>query len=122
MKNAVNWFEIAVTDIERAKEFYSAVFKCEFQYVEMPETKMYMFLGDGEKHGAMGCIFKSDNVEPSVSGTTVYFDTENCDDEVNRVESNGGKVIFPKTSIGDFGFIAQVMDTEGNRIGIHSRA
>jgi predicted enzyme related to lactoylglutathione lyase len=119
--NAVNWFEIAVTDIERAKGFYEKVFKVAFDYMEMGDTKMYSFKGDSEKHGSMGCIFQSDKVKPSAEGTTVYFSTENCDDELNRVEASGGKVIFPKTSIGDHGFISQVIDTEGNRIGIHSR-
>ena len=118
--NAVNWFEIAVTDIERAKAFYTNVFKLETQYMEMEETKMYMFLGDPQNAGATGCIFTSDKVTPSAEGTTVYFHSENCEVEVGRVAENGGTVIFPKTSIGEHGFISQVMDTEGNRIGIHS--
>lgn len=118
--NAVNWFEIAVTDLERAKKFYEGVFKCEFIYMEMGDTKMYMFNGNPEAPGATGCIFQTASVKPSAEGSTVYFATENCEDEVNRVEANGGKVLFPKTAIGEHGFISQVMDTEGNRIGIHS--
>ena len=120
--NPVNWFEIAVTDLERAKKFYEGVFGSEFQYMDMDQTKMYMFNGNPEGPGAMGCIFKADNVEPSAAGTTVYFMCQDVDNEVAKVESNGGSVVFPKTSIGEFGFIAQVMDTEGNRIGLHSQA
>jgi len=118
--NAVNWFEIAVSDLDRAKKFYESVFKTDLQYLEMGETKMYMFAGNPQDAGATGCIFKADSVQPSAAGSTVYFASEDVNNEVSRVEANGGTVIFPKTSIGEFGFIAQVMDTEGNRLGIHS--
>lgn len=119
--NAVNWFEIAVTDIERAKKFYEGVLKCEFEYMEMGDTKMYMFKGNPEDAGALGCIFQSENVAPSAAGTTVYFACEDCSVESGRATENGGSVVFPKMAIGENGFISHVMDTEGNRIGLHSR-
>ena len=119
MNNPIGWLEIAATDIERAKEFYSSVFKLEFQYIEMPDTKMYMF-GNPEGKGSAGAIQKSDMNKPSTEGTVPYFSCEDLATELGRVESAGGKVIIPKTDIGEFGFFAQIDDTEGNRIGLHS--
>ena len=119
--NPVNWFEIPAKDLERAKEFYSAVFGLEMQFIDMHDSKMYMFHGDPTHQGSLGCIYTSDQVEPSANGTTVYFSVEDCDVEANKAAAAGGTVVLPKMSIGEFGFIAQVMDTEGNRIGIHSQ-
>ena len=127
MNNPVNWFEIATENIERAKEFYAAVFKKEFEYLEMPgseeisDTKMYMFHGNPETGGALGALVQADDNKPSANGTIIYFDCEDVANETSRVDAAGGKLLFPKMSIGEFGFIAQCIDTEGNRIGFHSR-
>lgn len=121
MNNPVNWFEIATIDLERAKEFYAKVFQREFQLVEMPDAKMYMFNMEGEGSGAPGALVKSGENNPSKDGTIVYFQCEDCAVETGRVEEAGGKVVYPKMSIGEFGFVSQVIDTEGNRIGLHSQ-
>ncbi len=119
--NPVNWFEIPAKDLDRAKEFYSSVFGYEMQYLEMPDgSKMHMFAGDPNNAGALGAIYSAENMNPSTEGTTIYFGVEDCDNEVAKVKEAGGSIVFPKTSIGEFGFIAQFLDTEGNRIGIHS--
>lgn len=118
--NAVNWFEIPTSDLERAKKFYSAVFGLEMEYVDMGETKMHMFAGDPQDAGAVGAIFHHENHKPNAEGSVVYFSTADTETEVNKVEANGGSIVFGKTSIGPNGFIAQVIDSEGNRIGIHS--
>lgn len=120
MNNPVNWFEIATTDLERAKAFYANVFKRNFQLIEMPGAKMYMFEGGPEGKGALGAIIQSDENKPSPDGTIIYFECEDVAVETSRVEAAGGKMIVPKMSIGEFGFIAQAIDTEGNRIGFHS--
>lgn len=120
MRNPVNWVEIATTDIERAKTFYATVFKMEFQFIEMPDTKMYMFGSDGAAPGAMGALVASKDNTPSVDGAIVYFECEDVATETSRVEAAGGKLLFPKMGIGEFGFISQCIDTEGNRIGFHS--
>lgn len=120
MNNPVGWFEIATTNLERAKKFYTEVFKAEFQLIEMPDSKMYMFAGEGDKPGAMGALIDDNQNTPSAEGTIVYFNSEDVAIEVGRVEAAGGKVLFPKMSIGEFGFISQFIDTEGNRIGLHS--
>ena len=121
MNNPVTWFEIATIDLERAKVFYASVFKREFQYIEMPDSKMYMFAMGSEANGAMGALLKDDQCKPSIDGTIIYFDCEDVAIETGRVEQAGGKLLFPKMSIGEFGFVSQCIDSEGNRIGFHSQ-
>ncbi len=123
MNNPITWFEIAAIDLERAKVFYTAVFNINFEYIEMPDdTKMYMFDGTPEAPGAMGALIHGKENTPNRDGTIIYFQCEDVAIEAGKVEAAGGKLLFPKTSIGEFGFISQLIDTEGNRIGLHSNA
>jgi len=122
MKNVVNWFEIYTTDFERAKNFYSRVFK--FKLTDMPvdserhsEMKYASFPNSG---GVSGALVNLDVAKPGMGGTLIYFDSEEIDAELSRVEAAGGKIIRSKLNIGDFGFIALIEDTEGNLIGLHS--
>ena len=119
MNNPIQWVEIAATDLERAKAFYTTVFNLEFQLIEMPDSRMYMF-GAPEKMGSAGCLVKSAENKPSTDGTVIYFACENVAVEAGKIEQAGGKLIVPKTDIGEFGFFAQFIDTEGNRLGLHS--
>lgn len=119
MKNIVQWFEIATTDLERAKKFYADVFELEFQFIEMPDSKMYMF-GTPDMIGSAGCLLHSAETKPSADGSTIYFSCEDVDTQAGRVNEAGGKLLFPKTDIGEFGFFAQFIDSEGNRMGLHS--
>ncbi len=119
MKNPTQWFEIATTDIERAKAFYTKVFDLELQFIEMPDSKMYMF-GDPESPGSPGALIENATVKPNDNGTVVYFSCDDVAKKVSLAEEAGGKVLIPRTDIGEFGFYAHVLDTEGNRIGIHS--
>jgi predicted enzyme related to lactoylglutathione lyase len=119
MKNPIQWLEITTTNLERAKDFYSNIFNLEFQLSEMPEYKMYMF-GMPNSIGSAGALVQDNINKPSVDGTVVYFSCENLSTELERVEGFGGKILIPRTDIGDFGFFAQILDTEGNRIGLHS--
>ncbi len=120
MRNPVNWFEIATIDLERAKEFYAKVFNAEFDFVPMPDSPMYMFKGDPNAPNAMGALVKSADNIPSKEGTLLYFQCDDLAVEEARVVANGGTVTMPKSSIGEFGFIGQFIDTEGNKIGLHS--
>lgn len=119
MTNPVHWFEIATKDLERAKGFYSKLFSLEFQYVEMPGTKMYMFGAPGQA-GSSGCLMQADDTTPSAEGTIVYFSCEDAATQAGMAEEAGGKLVVPKTDIGEFGFFAHILDTEGNKIGLHS--
>lgn len=122
MNNPVNWFEIAATDLERAKNFYAAVFNRPMQFIDFPDAPMYMMYSEDEgATGAGGAIVRSQDNTPSADGTIIYFSCEDVANEAGRVEAAGGKLLFPKQGIGDFGFISQFIDTEGNRVGLHSR-
>ena len=120
MMNPVSWFEIAAKDLERAKAFYGQVFQTEFEYVDMPGSPMYMFASDPEGMGSGGALVKSEDNTPSTDGVTIYFNCEDVDTEASRVKEAGGQLLAPKTSLGEFGFMAMFLDTEGNKIGLHS--
>ncbi len=119
--NAVNWFEIPATDFERAKRFYAEVLQLEITDVPMPNGKYAVFPMDHEKHGASGAIVQMEGANPSAEGPTIYFyGGEDLSVPLARIEPAGGKIIVPKTDIGEHGFFAQFMDTEGNRMALHS--
>jgi predicted enzyme related to lactoylglutathione lyase len=119
MNNPIQWLEIATKDLERAKNFYSKVFHLEFQFIEMPDSKMYMF-GEPDKVGSSGSLVQSADNLPGADGTIIYFECEDVAAEAALIEEAGGKLLIPKTDIGEFGFFAHFLDTEGNRIGLHS--
>ena len=120
MSNPVSWFEIGVKDLERAKKFYTEVFQIPMQFIDMPDAPMYMMGDGGDSIGSGGALVLSKDNTPSTDGTIVYFNCQDVAVEGGRVEAAGGQLLFPKLSIGEFGFISQFIDTEGNRIGLHS--
>ncbi len=124
-KNPVGWFEIYVEDIERATKFYEGVFEVTLTQMQMPEQfsgmEMWSFPEDYSAYGAPGAIVKMPNVSPGTGGTLVYMSCEDCAYESSRVAEHGGKVLHEKFSIGDFGFVSMIEDTEGNTIGLHSQ-
>lgn len=120
MGNPVVWFEIATNDIERSKAFYETVLQRNFSLVEMPGMKMYMFESSPEGQGAGGALIQSEESKPSADGTVIYFYSEDCAIEEARIEAAGGKVLVPKMSLGEFGFMVLFLDPDGNRIGLHS--
>ena len=123
MKNAINWFEIPVTNYERAKKFYNTILDVEIMDYHMPEKKMKygIFPYDMENNAVGGAIAQMEEMKPSTDGSTVYL---NGGDDLNvalsKVVSAGGQIIMPKTDINENGFIAQFIDTEGNRVALHS--
>lgn len=120
--NAVGWFEIPVSDIERAKKFYDSVFDIEININEFGGFIMGWFPGDHTKSGATGSLVKHDIYKPSLTdGVLIYFSCKDVANELGRVKSSGGEIMQPKTEIGGgHGFMALVKDTEGNRIALHS--
>ena len=120
-KYPVNWFEIPATDYERAKTFYNTMLGIEIADMPMPEGKYGMFPFDQENNGVGGGIMQMEGVNPSAEGVTIYLNGgDDLSGPLSRVEAAGGKIIMPKTDIGENGFMAQLLDTEGNRVALHS--
>lgn len=123
MTNAVNWFEIPVTNYNRAKQFYMAVLNSKITDHPMPEqeTKYGVFTYNEDRNGIGGAIIEAEGQTPTTDGCTIYLNGgDDLSESLDRVETAGGKIIMPKTNIGENGFIAQFTDTEGNRIAFHS--
>lgn len=124
MKNAISWFEIPVTDFERAKSFYEAILDAKMEIMSMEEmgTTMAFFPADWE-NGIGGAIALAPDFEPSDKGTMVYLNGgDDLSIPLSRVEDAGGKIVLPKTSIGSNGFMAHFIDTEGNKVAFHSNS
>lgn len=119
-KNVVDWFEIPVKDMTKAKKFYSEVFGKELIDMNMPDMEMAAFPWFNEAENTAGSLVKSEGYEPSATGTVVYFYSDELSVELAKVTKHGGKLLMPKTDIGEYGFIALFTDPEGNRIGLHS--
>jgi len=118
--NPVVWFEIYVQDMARAKAFYEGILNVQLQPIESPEVEMWAFPMLDIAPGAMGALVKMDGCPSGGNSTLVYFSCVDCAVEAGRVQENGGQVVKEKFSIGEYGFIALVSDTEGNMIGLHS--
>jgi hypothetical protein len=122
--NVVGWFEIPVTNMERAMLFYETVFDFKLGRVQMGPLDMAGFPSVENSAGSPGSLVLSNDNKPSKEGVLIYFTAFSGDVaiELGRVEKAGGKVLMPKTQITpDIGFMGVVLDTEGNRIAFHSR-
>ncbi|CAH0188432.1 hypothetical protein SRABI118_01429 [Massilia sp. Bi118] len=120
MQNPVDWFEIYVQDMERACAFYTGVFQVKLERLDTPDIEMWGFPMAGDNYGATGALVRMPGFEPSGQGVIIYFKCEDCAAEAARAAEGGGSVVKPKFSIGKYGHIALVKDTEGNMIGLHS--
>jgi predicted enzyme related to lactoylglutathione lyase len=119
--NAINWFEIPVEDVSRAKAFYEKIFEIKMEEMEMPGMKYAMFPFSPMKGKIAGGLVKSPMHTPGKTGSIVYLNANpDLQNVLNRIEQAGGKITMPKTSIGQNGFMAFFTDTEGNSIALHS--
>jgi predicted enzyme related to lactoylglutathione lyase len=120
--NAIGWFDIYVIDMERAVTFYERVLQQKLEPIGDPtgETQMMSFPTDMSVYGAGGALVKSEYARPGPGGTLVYFSVEDCAEQESRVATAGGKIIRPKFSIGEFGWVTLCEDTEGNFFGLSS--
>jgi uncharacterized protein len=118
--NALNWFEIPITNVSRAKKFYETIFEIEMNIIDMMGMEMIMFPSESPKSG--GALVKSPDHKPSTSGSVIYLNgNPNLQLVLDKVEDAGGKVTLQKTNIGEEnGFMAFFIDTEGNMVGVHS--
>jgi len=125
-RNVVGWFEIPVTDMDRAIRFYEKVFDFKIERNQMGPLDMGWFpWTEGDGPGSGGSLVKHEEFyKPSTNGSLVYFTAHSgdLDNELSRVEDAGGQVLQGKTLIADdIGYMALFLDTEGNRIAMHSR-
>jgi uncharacterized protein len=123
MKNAISWFEIGVSDLERATKFYETIFGVKLSPLDLPNIKMRMFPLE-DPIGVGGAIVDSGGFhKPSTTdGPLVYLNgNPDVQQVLDKVEAAGGKIMVPKTQISpEYGFMAVIIDPEGNRIGLHS--
>ncbi|MBF0277429.1 MAG: VOC family protein [SAR324 cluster bacterium] len=121
--NPVGWFEIYVNELGRAKKFYESVFDVNLEKLNVPDEssiEMLAFPSDMEKYGASGALVKMEGVPAGGNSTLVYFSCEDCAIQELRVKEAGGQIHQEKMSIGEYGFISLVVDSEGNLFGLHS--
>lgn len=116
-KIAIDWFEIPVLDLARAERFYGQALQCELGEMEGPEGPIKTFQNDGMPIGA---LVAGEHNAPAQTGALIYFNTPDIDAALGRIEAAGGKTLLAKTSIGPYGHIAQFVDSEGNRMALHS--
>lgn len=122
-QNAIGWFDIYVSDMDRATAFYQAVFEQTLEVMKDPTDSnvlMKSFPTDMTTYGAGGALVQREGSNPGIGGTAVYFGVNDCSIEESRINDAGGEVISPKMSIGEFGWISLCMDTEGNMFGLSS--
>ena len=118
--NPVGWFEIYVQDMHRAQKFYESVFQLKLERLNNPEIELWAFPMLQKQTGAAGALVKMEGFASGGNSTLVYFSCTDCAVEENRVVEFGGSIQRAKTSIGEYGFISLVFDTEGNMFGLHS--
>jgi predicted enzyme related to lactoylglutathione lyase len=121
MTNPVIYFEIPVRDMDRAINFYSKTFDMTFERKKIDGNEMALFPYQPSGEGATGALAKGDSYEPSLKGTRVYFSTQDIDATLRNAISSGGRLIYPKTDTGDYGYVAEFEDSEGNCIALHMK-
>jgi predicted enzyme related to lactoylglutathione lyase len=125
MNHAISWFEIPATDLARAQKFYEAIFGIEMHPMDLEHIQMRMFPVDEPMNGVGGAVVTSGGFhKPSATDGPLIYLNGNPDVQqvLDKVVAAGGSVMVPKTQISDeYGYMAVIIDTEGNRVGLHSR-
>lgn len=123
-KNAISWFEIPAIDLERAQNFYEAIFDIKMIPMDTPNLQMRMFPVEDMMNGIGGSLCKQpDFYKPSLTDGTLIYLNANPDVQIvlDKIEQAGGKILVPKTQISpEYGYMAVFADTEGNRVALHS--
>jgi hypothetical protein len=120
MKKLISIVEIPTSDFSRAMTFYQSILKINIEEMEMGGVKMGMFPNDGKEIFVQ--LIHGSDYKPSSHGTIVYLNGgDDLQEVASKIEANGGKIIVPKTEIGpEMGFYAMFIDSEGNKLGLHS--
>ncbi|MBD3236597.1 MAG: VOC family protein [Candidatus Eisenbacteria bacterium] len=119
--NPAGWFEIPVHEMARAKVFYQQLLGVQLEEHQMGSSRMAWFPMKQGAAGAAGSLVQGEGYEPSDRGVLIYFTAPDLDAALTRAREGGGEVIVGRTDIGEFGFFGLILDTEGNRVGLHSR-
>jgi predicted enzyme related to lactoylglutathione lyase len=122
-KNAISWFEIPAIDLNRAQKFYETIFNIQMIPLETANFQMRMFPVEDMMNGIGGALSKAEGYKPSASdGPLVYLNANpDVQNVLDKVETAGGKIVVPKTQISpEYGYMAVFIDTEGNRVALHS--
>lgn len=121
MKNVVVWFELPVVDLDRAEAFYRLVLGHPMRREPSSDGSLEMSIFDPSGAEAKGALVKGEQFIPGFTGTLVYLDGgDDLAEPLSRVTAAGGQVVLPKTAIGPYGHIGLFIDSEGNRVGLHS--
>lgn len=119
--NLIAHVEIPVADLERAMRFYSAVFDVTFgEVVTIHDNKMAYFPFEAGKDGASGALAQGEVYVPTRDGAIIYLSVADIDDILARAVAQGSEILFPKTPVSEKGFVAEIADSEGNRIAVQS--
>ena len=123
LDNAINWIEIPVADFDRAKKFYSTIYDYDMPETFVRDVRMGFLLYEQKEHRVGGAICQGQLYKPSSTGVIPYLNGgSDLSIVLDRVEKAGGKILQPKTFIGEgLGYVAYITDTEGNKIALHSR-
>lgn len=118
MGNPVYHFEIPVTDLDRAVQFYEVVLDTKLDRQMVDGYAMAFFPLIEGSHGASGALAKGDVYIPSKTGPIIYFRVSDIDAVLVRAQNEGAQVLYPKKHIGEAGYVAEIEDSEGNRIAL----
>jgi len=122
-KNAISWFEIPTTNIDRAQKFYETVFEISMIPLDMPQLQMRLFPVEDPMNIGGALTYNKEFYKPSATDGPLVYLNGNPDVQMilDRIEGAGGKIIVPKTQISpEYGYMAVFIDTEGNRMALHS--
>jgi predicted enzyme related to lactoylglutathione lyase len=119
-QNPVRWFEIYVQDMNRARRFYESVFNVKLARLNSADPEMWSFPMQMDQMGTAGSLVKMEGIPSGGNSTIVYFACADCAVEEALAEKHGGRIQRGKMSIGQYGYVSLVYDTEGNMIGLHS--
>jgi uncharacterized protein len=127
MKNPVNWFEIYVQDMNRAKKFYESVLGVKLEKMDVPTDgnnddhfQMVAFPMVADEPNTSGALVKAMGMSSGGNSVVIYFTCDDCSVEQSRIAESGGTILNEKFSIGDYGYVSICQDTEGNTFGLHS--
>ncbi len=118
MGNPIFHFEIPVTDMDRAVAFYRDVFEMELRREAVDGYDMAFFPRHDDQPGSSGALAAGDVYQPSKQGVLIYFDVPDIDAVLARAQTRGAGVLYEKTDLGEAGYVAEIEDCEGNRIGL----